>query len=59
MSNALGLTHEHCKQIKKVKSDNLLLSFTNYSQEKRDLDLFKLLKKIIRIYIYGCRDRKI
>ena len=54
-----GLTHEHCKQIKKVKSDNLLLSFTNYSQEKRDLDLFKLLKKNykdIYLWVQGPED---
>lgn len=54
-----GLTYDHCKQIKKVKSDNLLLSFTNYSQEKRDLDLFKLLKnnyKDIYLWVQGPED---
>lgn len=54
-----GLTHEHCKQIKRVKSDNLLLSFTNYSQEKRDVDLFKLLRKNykdIYLWVQGPED---
>lgn len=54
-----GLSTEHCKQIKKGKSDNLLLSFTNYSKDKRDLDLFKLLKnnyKDIYLWVQGPED---
>ncbi len=53
------LTEEHCKKIKKNKSENVLLTFTNYSQDKSDLELFKILErnyKDIFVWVQGPED---
>jgi peptidoglycan/xylan/chitin deacetylase (PgdA/CDA1 family)/SAM-dependent methyltransferase len=53
------LTEEHCKKIKKEKSENVLLTFTNYSQDKSDLELLNILKgnyKNIFFWIQGPED---
>jgi peptidoglycan/xylan/chitin deacetylase (PgdA/CDA1 family)/2-polyprenyl-3-methyl-5-hydroxy-6-metoxy-1,4-benzoquinol methylase len=53
------LTEKHCQQIKKDKSENVLLTFTNYSQDKSDLELLNILKssyKNIFVWIQGPED---
>jgi len=55
------LTQEHCKTIKKEKSANVLLTFTNYSQDKSDLELLNIVKscyKNIFVWIQGPEDLK-
>lgn len=52
-------TEEHCRQIKIEKSKNVLLTFTNYSQDKSDLELLNILKsnyENIFVWIQGPED---
>jgi len=54
-----ALTKEHCKSIKKEKSENVLLTFTSYSQDKSDFELLKILRKNYRnifVWIQGPED---
>jgi FkbM family methyltransferase len=53
------LTQEHCKRIRRSKSENVLLTFTNYSQDKSDLELFNIVKsryKNIFVWVQGPED---
>ena len=53
------LTEEHCRKIKKSRSDNVLLTFTNYSQDKSDSLLFEILQsnyKNIYAWVQGPED---
>lgn len=53
------LTDEHCENIKKEKSEHVLLTFTNYSQDKSDYELLQILKENynkIFIWIQGPED---
>jgi FkbM family methyltransferase len=56
-----GLTKELCKQIKQNKSENVLLTFTNYSQHISDLELLRILRKNYKnifVWIQGPEDFK-
>ncbi|HBG78598.1 MAG TPA: hypothetical protein DDW84_07135 [Phycisphaerales bacterium] len=53
------LTEEHCRQIPRNKAENVLLAFTNYSQDKSDSELFNIVQnryKNIFVWVQGPED---
>jgi hypothetical protein len=54
-----SLTEDHCRRIGRNKSENVLLTFTNYSQDKSDLELFNIVQskyKNIYVWVQGPED---
>jgi SAM-dependent methyltransferase len=54
-----SLTEDHCRRIRRGKSENVLLTFTNYSQDKSDLELFNIVQskyKNIYVWVQGPED---